>query len=170
MAALERVHTKPEAKEVEPVLSGLPVLKRGFDPQVGFDDAVDRFGGTTGADNALQDGHQTLSQSQEGGVVSNDGLQESEGALSRFAERTMAVDHGALQPPGPSRQSLKEDDIDGGQAGESLLTSAIQSNFEPFVSTLNKKEPRSISPRLLFVLRKSCTFFSPFHRRLLSSP
>ncbi len=62
VAALEGVHTKPQAKEVEPVLSRLPALEGAFDPQVGFDDAVDSFGGTTGADSLLQNGHQALSQ------------------------------------------------------------------------------------------------------------
>ncbi len=109
VAALERVHTKPQAKEVEPVLGGLTVSKRAFDPQVGFDDAVDRFGGTTGADNALQDAHQALSQSQEGGVVSDNGLQQSEGLLSRFAIGTVTIDHGPVvnakpEPPVAQRR------------------------------------------------------------------
>jgi len=50
MAAFEGMHTKPQAKEIEPVLGCFPTLEEAFGVQVGLDDAVDGFGGTTGAD------------------------------------------------------------------------------------------------------------------------
>ena len=131
MAAFEGMHTKPKAKKVEPELSRLPTLEGPFEPQVGFDDAVDGLSGATGADGLFQDGHQALSQRAKGGVVIDDGLKESQGLRGGFAKRTMPIDQGALQSPGASGQPFKEGAIGRAELTVSLLTPAIKADFEP---------------------------------------
>ena len=92
VTALERMHTEPQAEEIEPVLGCLSALEATLDPQVRFQDAVDRLGSTTGSDDVFQDVQQIICQCVQFLIIGDQLCDQGQSELGFVAELPMTVE------------------------------------------------------------------------------
>jgi len=107
-ASAEGVQVEPQTEQVEPSLGCLATLKTAFDGQVGTQNAVGGFDGTTGANHAFQDVEQFFGQLDGHGVVGQEFSHQSRSEFGLRAESGVTVGDRPVQTPGPGYGGLEE--------------------------------------------------------------